>query len=346
MTTTDKPPALELGREYPPANEAAFIEQMKLAMATAAAHPAGPNGTALRQGHSYMHGCVGASFVVEPNLPDALRVGVFKTPATFAAWIRFSNASAIPAKTADSQPDMRGMGIKLLGVPGDKILDAQQHATTQDFSLLTSPTFTSRSAEEFVGFVKAVTSPNPADAGAYFGNPANGALVGRLMAANAPCRHVLEASFWSTTPYRFGDEGNGARAVKYHVRPSAPKSYEVASTTDNNYLRQNLARTLSEQAVSFDFCVQFQEDAATMPIEDPTVAWSSPFIKLATITLPVQQFDTPERDSFGQNLSFNPWHSLPEHRPLGGINRARRSVYDALVALRQQQNHAPTQEPT
>ncbi len=38
--------------------------------------------------------------------------------------------------------------------------------------------------------------------------------------------------------------------------------------------------------------------------------------------------------AFVENLSWNPWNALPEHRPLGGINRARKLVYDDSSALR------------
>jgi hypothetical protein len=67
---------------------------------------------------------------------------------------------------------------------------------------------------------------------------------------------------------------------------------------------------------------------------------------VATLTIPSQIFDTPERREFGDNLSFNPWRSLPEHRLLGGISRARRQVYQALSAFRRETNQAPEKEPT
>jgi hypothetical protein len=95
--------------------------------------------------------------------------------------------------------------------------------------------------------------------------------------------------------------------------------------------------------------VQLQLDPDTMPIEDAGIAWdeaASPFQKVATLTIESQVFDTPERREFGDNLSFNPWRCLPEHRPLGGISRARRQVYHALSALRHEYNEAPRAEPT
>ena len=83
-----------------------------------------------------------------------------------------------------------------------------------------------------------------------------------------------------------------------------------------------------------------------VPVEDPTVDWKAPFRKVATIRIPPQVFDTPERKSFAENLSFTPWHSLPDHRPIGGINRARKAIYRAISIQRHTLNDAPRREPT
>ncbi|MEJ7605604.1 MAG: hypothetical protein WKF37_04920 [Bryobacteraceae bacterium] len=117
----------------------------------------------------------------------------------------------------------------------------------------------------------------------------------------------------------------------------------------SDYLKEAMVRQLSSHQATFDFAVQFQSDPDKMPIEDPGVTWdelASPFRKVATVTITSQVFDTSERREFGDNLSFNPWRCLPEHRPLGGISRARRQVYEALSAFRHERNQAPHEEPT
>jgi hypothetical protein len=45
------------------------------------------------------------------------------------------------------------------------------------------------------------------------------------------------------------------------------------------------------------------------------------------------------------NLSFTPWHALPEHEPLGGINRVRRAVHESLSDFRHALNLVPREEP-
>jgi hypothetical protein len=99
---------------------------------------------------------------------------------------------------------------------------------------------------------------------------------------------------------------------------------------------------------SFDFLVQHQTCPTKMPIEDPVVEWpegKSPYRKVATIYIPVQEFDTPEKNAAVEDLSFTPWHCLPEHRPLGGINRVRKAVYQTIARLRRDLNGVPSTEP-
>jgi hypothetical protein len=45
-------------------------------------------------------------------------------------------------------------------------------------------------------------------------------------------------------------------------------------------------------------------------------------------------------------LSYNPWHCVPEHRPLGNQSRARHRMYRELSQLRQRMNDTPHIEPT
>jgi hypothetical protein len=49
---------------------------------------------------------------------------------------------------------------------------------------------------------------------------------------------------------------------------------------------------------------------------------------------------------FARKLSFNPWHGVPEHRPLGNQSRARRRMYDTLSKYRHSMNDVPLYEPT
>ena len=61
-----------------------------------------------------------------------------------------------------------------------------------------------------------------------------------------------------------------------------------------------------------------------------------PFTTVATLTIPLQDFDSPERRAACEALFFTPWHGLAEHQPLGGINRMRKAVYEASSSFRRQ----------
>jgi hypothetical protein len=110
-----------------------------------------------------------------------------------------------------------------------------------------------------------------------------------------------------------------------------------------------MAKTLSRTDVELDFLIQLQTNFERMPIEDAAIEWPerlSPFVPVARITIPKQEFTSPEQMVFARKLSFNPWHCIAEHRPLGNQNRARFTIYSELSRLRQSMNHEPHVEPT
>ena len=106
----------------------------------------------------------------------------------------------------------------------------------------------------------------------------------------------------------------------------------------DTYLHDAMRSRLSTEDVALDFCVQFQRDARTMPIEDASVEWSerdSPSVRVAEVRIPRQSIDVPGRAQACERTSFNPWHSLAAHRPLGSMNRVRRAIYEAMQDFRE-----------
>ena len=117
----------------------------------------------------------------------------------------------------------------------------------------------------------------------------------------------------------------------------------------DNYLRDAMVATLAEQDVEFDILLQVQTDPFKMPIENNGVLWPtrlSPRVPAAVLRIPKQTFDSPEQLAFARVLSYNPWHSIAEHRPLGNQSRARKRMYYELSQLRQQMNNVEHYEPT
>ena len=320
------------GDEIVPPGEAAALKIVADAL-TVKVRAAARSGQAPRDAHPKSHGCVKAEFKVLEALPEPFAVGLFAAPKTYQAYIRFSNGSTTPQP--DSASDVRGMAIKVMGVAGSR-------STTQDFLLINGPAFFVRSAADYIAFTTAdpqwrffVPSWNP------FRIRLREFLNVRAMLGGRPSS-PLDLRYWSTVPYLFG-----AGAFKYSARPNGAFVPRFDSTSPD-FLRANLERHLASAAASFDFMVQRRDNPQTMPIEDSTSEWresEAPFVTVARITIPPQRFDTLEQRAFGENLSFTPWHGLPEHRPLGGINRMRRTVYTTISVLRHEINRAPREEP-
>src|SRR3954467_14625930 len=108
------------GSEYAEHGEEEIIEEMIAEMKLQVTELY-KNTKMLRQVHTKMHGCVKATFTVLPDLSPELRVGVFKKAVTYPAWIRFSNANT--HMKADKKKNIRGIAIKLMNVPGEKLLN-------------------------------------------------------------------------------------------------------------------------------------------------------------------------------------------------------------------------------
>ena len=299
---------------------------------------------AMRDQHPRAHGCVHATFKVEEGLSLPLAQGVFVPGRTYPAWIRFSNGSSDPSKH-DGEGDARGMAIKLLDVPGEKILAAERDAPTQDFILINNPTFLVDDPARYLRLVDAVDS-NPVVklVKLPLAVGLDGLRIAKAM-KSSKIASPLEVRYWSAVPYRLGDPPH-KHAVKYSARPSLPPGTNPKNPSPH-FLRETMIRQLANGEAQFDFLVQRR--IPSMDVENSRVEWDearAPFVKVATITIPAQQFATRERDDFGENLCFSPWHALPQHRPLGAVNRARRIVYEEIGRLRHELNGTVQREPS
>jgi hypothetical protein len=258
-------------------------------------------------------------------------VGVFAAPATYKAWVRFSNANG--AAQPDVQRDIRGMAIKLEGVPGDKLSDEPDCAENQDFLLISTDVFLCDNVQTFDGMVGAIQGSLWSKL-RYFA--CNLGVVWRLIGAFKVFANPLAIRYFSSTPYLLGEH-----PVKYCATPVAPQAQPVPDHPTDNFLREAMAVQLSKQAAEFVFGIQRQTDPKRMPVEDASVQWdeaASPFEAVATLRILAQNFDTPERNRQGEDMRFSPWHCLAAHRPLGSINRARRVVYHGISELRRRVN--------
>lgn len=303
------------------------------------------SGNVLRDAHPKAHGCVRAEFHVSKSLPKNLAKGIFVPDKTYSAWIRFSNASG-DATQADDKKDARGMAIKILGVSGKKILENDDQAMTQDFIMINHPVFFVDEPHRYLAFIEDMNSKSTLKKlHVPFALGFQG-TINALRASNSKISNPLQARYWSMVPYQLG-LGADRQAVKYSARPCSSHLNQIPNKPSPNFLREALQNTLNKNDACMEFLIQ-PRTSNKMLIEDSMTEWQetqAPFYQVATIHIPQQIFDTPEQNQFCENLSFTPWHSLPEHRPLGAINRLRKVIYENISLIRHEMNSAPRKEP-
>lgn len=329
-----------------PGEEELFEDFANRVIAAQQKEAAAQEGGPLRRGfHAKTHAGLVAEFQVRDYVPAYARHGVFSHPRVFPAVVRFSNGT--PGRQADRRPEPRGIGIKLIGVLGDKLPPGNKEDVTQDF-LATSHSVTStvRNAAQFIAFIEAgrkrgLMPVNLARAvGVREAMRILSALVRTVLLSRV---HSLATEHYSgTAPVKLGPH-----AVKFTVRPAAGTVPPARRGRTDDFLREELSERLRKGDLVFDFVVQFYVDDVRTPIEDTSVPWKpehAPFVPVAQLRIPSCDLDDPltsARSEVIDQYSFSPWHTIEEHRPLGNVMRARRVAYQVSATLR---GHRP--EPT
>jgi len=298
-----------------------------------------------RGGNTKTHGVLRATVTIRDDLPEHCRKGIFAEPRTFKAYVRFSGPGPdVPADIRDV--GFTSMAVKLMGVPGEKLMDEEKR--TQDLITICTPTFVTPNTRENAKLQYWSLLDMPLY---YFLNPKDSHLLDFFMQSlwNETQYNPLGQRHWSCVPYLLGE----GQAMMYSFVPKSEVHTRIEGAPFGripfNYLRENMVRTLKEKDVEFDLRIQLQTDPYRMPIENNAVRWPeklSPFITAATVRIPRQTFDTPAQFEFAKRLKFNPWHCIPEHRPLGNQSRARFRMYQTLSNFRQQMNSTTHLEPT
>jgi hypothetical protein len=284
------------------------------------------DGTKSRALHAKGHAGLEAELAVLSDLPPHARVGIFSAPATYRAYVRFSNGA--PLRQSDRKPDVRGVAVKVLGVGGKKIIPGMEDAKTQDFLLIQSAATPFRNADEFVGLIKAAQNPLlllPRAIGLFGVGRTFQLLRAFVAGTSAPVGSLATTRFFSALPIQWG-----AHAVHYALTPHTVPAPGAKTPED---LGAELAERLRAGPISYDLRVQFYVDATQTPIEDASVEWlekDAPFVTVARLTLPRQDTATADGRRLAERiekLSFDPWHAPVEFKPLGNMMRARSPAY-------------------
>jgi hypothetical protein len=318
-------PTSSAATEQPEVRESENIAEIAAKMRAGLAHDYKAPDTR-RDAHPHHTGLLQGKLIIEANLPAPLRVGLFAVPRTYETWIRCSSASGKPQ--ADSVPDVRGFAVKVLDVPGDKIPESDE-PRTQDFVCISIPTMPLGTVQLFRDII--VMKPLAFLVKMLFSGQMR--VLRQLKASRSLPSSPLDIRYWSTTPYRFGENA----IAKYSLIPQSHDPAPVPATRGDRYLTEALEGQLGKAGFAFDLAVQLRQ--GDLPVEDAAVLWpesDAPFAKVATLTIPSQVFRTPERDRLSEQLSFSPAHALVQHRPLGSINRARMNIYKTNSDFRHQ----------
>jgi hypothetical protein len=343
--------------EEPFPDEEELTRQVVAAMLKANQQVAAKHRHDLRDAHAKSHGVLVGELQVHEDLPEHLAQGLFKAPATFPVVVRLSTAPG--DLRSDQVPVQRGFAMKILGVSGDRAVD--DGFSTQDFLLVNHPTLPFGTIGEYAKLQNLLESqPRQSDqqlkllgAGARLTND----ILARLRRPIPPAvetlaaqnNHILGETFHSMAALRYGDyvaklsaAPRSANVKELTGRPVDPKLGESA-------LRELVAEFFAEQGAEYDLRVQLCVDVDRMPIEDASVLWPeqlSPHEVVATVHLPAQDPYSDTRRRYADDvLSFNPWHALAAHRPLGSVMRSRRSAYPHSSTFRHDYNGVSQHEP-
>ena len=297
-----------------------------------------------RGGNTKTHGIVRGEFIVHDNLPTELRHGIYAEPRAYRAWVRFSGPGPYITPDIDDVGFM-SIGIKLMGVPGPKLMAEEKF--TQDMFGVSTSTFVTPDIDANAQLQ--IESLKNAQI-LYFLNLRRSHVLDLIMQSlwTKTQSSPFEAPYFSCVPYLLGE----GQAMQYSIWPKSRHRTPVPRLPlrpPDDYLRDAMVAALAKDDVEFDIRLQRQTDPHLMPLENNAVLWPeelSPRVSSATLRLPRQVFNTPAQLEFAKRLSYNPWHCIAEHRPLGNQNRARRRMYDTLSKLRHDMNAVPLYEPT
>jgi len=284
-------------------------------------------GAASRALHAKGHVGVRATLELSEALPDHARHGLLAGPSRYQGWARFSNGS--PAHQSDRRGDVRGLAVKLEGVVGPKIFGGDAGPQTQDLLAIQSSATPFRDPDEFVAFVKAASRPAtlPFSLARAIGIGRTFTILKKLAGGDStkPVATLAGTTFFSALPIKLGPH-----AVRYSFAARQAASDPVPADRPDGYLGADLARRLREGPLAWDLRLQFFEDEATTPIEDASVDWTTPWITVGRLELPAQDVASDEGRAIAERverMSFDPWHALVDHRPLGAMMRARKHAY-------------------
>lgn len=353
------PPVLyHASLEHADEDEATHIRELTEVFARMALTVAEQEGHAHRAVHAKGQGLLKGRLRVLDGLPAELRHGLFARPGSYDALVRLSSPPA--EQLPDSVSTPRAMALKVIGVEGPRAEGAEEQHT-QDFLMVNGPAFNTPGVAGFLRSAKllaATTERMPRTkrmiSATLRGAEATLEAVGGGSATlkgmgGEPQHHPLGETFFSQVPFLYGPY-----MAKFSLAPISPALLALTGDkigSDEDAQREAVVSFFTDlpNPVEWELRVQLCRDVERMPIEDASVEWpeaDSPFLPVARLSVAQQEAWQPASSpGIEDALAFAPWHALAEHRPLGGLNRARRVVMAASRQFRSRFNGCPIHEP-
>jgi len=313
---------------------------------------------AYRPVHAKSHGLLKGMLHVYPDLPLPYAQGLFARPSDYGVIMRFSTNPGDILPDSISTP--RGLAVKVLGIENRPMLPEHAAQSTQDFLLVNGPNF---GVPDSTGFLKQLqllakhagdsqslkqlvsSAARTAEAAVeVFGGES--ALLKQF---GHPETNLLGETYYTQVPLRYGDY-----IAKISIQPFSESLKELTGQDveiGDNYsaLRDTVVHFFRQQGAEWEIRVQLCTNLDRMPVEDASVEWpekESPYVPVARIVIPAQDAYSPARQVyFDELLSFNPWHALADHQPLGNVMRARRKAYTVASQYRHAMNGRELLEP-
>lgn len=314
---------------------------------------------AFRSVHAKSHALLKAQMTVLSHLPAPFQQGLFQTGGNYPVIMRFSTNPGDILPDSISSP--RGLAVKVIGIANGEMEPHHSGQVTQDFVLVNAKAFGAPDAAGFLKIVQLLEQHVTDSEGLkqlvststrvlentleVFGGGSE-----TLKAFGHPETNILGESYFSQAPIRYGEY-----IAKVSIQPASENLKRLTGKHVEHLgkrysgLRDDAVKFFETEAAEWDVCVQLCTDLDKMLVEDASVKWPedlSPYVPVAHITAAPQNAYSPERRIFvDEKLSFNPWHCLAAHRPLGNIMRARFEAYQASTQFRHSSNGREMIEP-
>jgi hypothetical protein len=321
-----------------------------------------PDRRVRRAIHAKGHGSIHAKFKV---LGNEHGVGLFSVKRTYDAVLRPSNGSGL--LQPDRKNDGRGLALRVLVPPGTKMGDGQPPKFLesppgvaggyQDFVLMSKSVFFAPDVRRLAEWFRVLELDDKRLASLAMllvpGGLRQTWLIARTR-ANA-IHHPFATSYHSASSYQYGDDCIAQYSI---VAKDAQRFRRGGKQKDPDFLKEALQQSLREGPIVLQFFVHLLRTDAPLHkrqltiqdvVEDAMLDWNeldASSAHVADIEIAKGEDSTQDQRLLeAEQLRFNPWHALEQHRPLGSLNRARWSIYRASQARRDRQPLGAPSEP-